>query len=117
MELKLVNGDYVPDGTGGFVAVDGPEEVLNRVLFKLAARRGRFEPLPDLGSRLYTLPSCKDAMLLPMARQFVLEAVSGEAGLTLEDLTLERTDRETLAIRCRFAYSGQPMETVTEVEV
>ena len=31
MELKLVNGDYVPDGAGGLCRLSGAEEVLGRV--------------------------------------------------------------------------------------
>ena len=40
MELKLRNGDYVPDGVGGLKRVEGREALLQRVLFKLTARRG-----------------------------------------------------------------------------
>ena len=40
MELLIKNRDYVPDGTGGFVRVSGKEELLQRVLFQLSARRG-----------------------------------------------------------------------------
>ena len=47
MELLIKNRDYVPDGTGGFVRVSGKEELLQRVLFQLSARRGGFAPLPD----------------------------------------------------------------------
>ena len=40
MELWLKNGDYVPDGKGGFVQLEGEEALLQRVLFRLCARRG-----------------------------------------------------------------------------
>lgn len=40
MEWRLIDGDYVPDGRGGLTALDGGEEVLARVLFRLTARRG-----------------------------------------------------------------------------
>ena len=48
MELKLENGDYVPDGKGGHVRLGGAEEVLARVLFRLTARRGAVPFLPAL---------------------------------------------------------------------
>ena len=48
MELLIKNRDYVPDGTGGFVRVSGKEELLQRVLFQLSARRGGFAPLPEV---------------------------------------------------------------------
>ena len=53
MEWKLVNGDYVPYGTGGLTALTEGEEVLARVLYRLTARRGALPFLPRLGSRLY----------------------------------------------------------------
>ena len=37
---KLRNGDYVPDGVGGFASASGAEAVLERVYFLLTARRG-----------------------------------------------------------------------------
>ena len=41
MELKLEQGDYVPDGAGGFETLDGAQALLARVLFRLTARRGQ----------------------------------------------------------------------------
>lgn len=55
MELRLEQGDYVPNGAGGFQRLEGAEALLQRVLFRLTARRGQFPFLPELGSRLYQL--------------------------------------------------------------
>ena len=55
MEAKLFNGDYIPDGLGGVVRCEGADALLERVLFRLTARRGQFPLLPRLGSRLYLL--------------------------------------------------------------
>ena len=52
---KLRNGDYVPDGVGGFATASGAEAVLERVYFLLTARRGKFPLLPEVGSRLYQI--------------------------------------------------------------
>ena len=52
MEMRIQNGDFVPDHRGIPQAVDGVEETINRVFFCLCARRGGFAPLPGLGSRL-----------------------------------------------------------------
>ena len=35
MELKLINGDYVPDGKGGLCRQSGAQEVLSRSLLQL----------------------------------------------------------------------------------
>ena len=55
MGLSLREGDYVPDGTGGLRRTGGQEALLERVLFRLTARRGSFPFLPELGSRLWQL--------------------------------------------------------------
>ena len=54
MELLIRDGDYVPDGSGGFLRLEGAQELLERVLFRLVARRGGMPFLPELGSLLHT---------------------------------------------------------------
>ena len=61
MELKLVNGDYLPDGRGGLEQAE--EEILQRALSRLTARRGSFPFLPEFGSRL-----CLLGAVAPLAR-------------------------------------------------
>ena len=55
MELELRNGDYAADGVGGLRRVRGREALLQRVLFRLTARRGAFPFWETLGSRLWAL--------------------------------------------------------------
>ena len=50
MELRLEQGDYVPNGAGGFQRLEGAEALLQRVLFRLPARRGQFPFLPELAA-------------------------------------------------------------------
>ncbi len=88
MEAKLVNGDYVPDGAGGFVRLEGAEELLARALFKLSCRRGSFPFLPELGSRLYLLGREKPSAWTAVARQYAVEALTGmEVTVTDVDVT------------------------------
>ena len=49
------DGDYVSDERGGFRRAEGSEELLQRVLWKLAIPRGSFPLLPELGSGLHLL--------------------------------------------------------------
>ena len=97
MEWKLVDGDYIPNGTGGLTALSGGEEVLARVLYRLTARRGAFPFLPELGSRLYQLgresPSARQAL----AVQYVAEALREEKDLKVEDRISE----------CPFKLAGE----------
>lgn len=78
MEPRLKNGDYIPDGLGGVVRCEGAEALLERVLFRLTARRGGLPFLPHLGSRLYLLSREPAAQRLSAARQYVAEALAGE---------------------------------------
>ncbi len=48
MELMVRDGDYLPDGEGGFRRAEGADELLQRVLWKLSIPRGSF-PLPVCG--------------------------------------------------------------------
>ena len=61
MELALRNGDYLSDGAGGLRRAQGKEALLQRVMFRLTAKRGSFPFWEDLGSRLWQLSH------LPMA--------------------------------------------------
>ena len=75
MELRLEQGDYVPNGAGGFQRLEGAEALLQRVLFRLTARRGQFPFLPELGSRLYQLGREKPSAREALALQYVTEAL------------------------------------------
>ena len=77
MENLLREGDYVPDGFGGFVRLHGTEKVLQRALFRLTCRRGAFCFLPELGSRLRELGREKPALRAQAARQMAAEALTG----------------------------------------
>lgn len=77
MENVCRNGDYVPDGFGGFLRALGTQELLMQALFKLSCRRGSFPFLPELGSKLYTLGQEKRADQDACARQYATQALSG----------------------------------------
>lgn len=85
--LALKNGDYVPVGDG-LRTVSGNEALLQRVLMKLTARRGQFPFMETFGSRLWTLGRLKESERQAAAAQYTAEALSDEAGLTVEDVTL-----------------------------
>ena len=92
MMMCLREGDYIPDGGGGFQSVSGKEELLQRILFKLTARRGGFYFLPSLGSRLYRLPQEKPSARAALAKQYVEEALADEVGLEVQEVHWEETN-------------------------
>ena len=85
-EWKLNDGDLIPDGAGGFLQVQGEEAVLQRVLFKLTARRGAFPFLPELGSKLHTLHREKPGVRQILCAQYVAQALQGE-DVTVKEVT------------------------------
>jgi len=113
--LKLRDGDYVPDGKGGLETVEGTEELLERVLWKLTVRRGSFPFLPTLGSRLHLLGRAAPKGRPALARQYVAEALADEA-VTVTDVALEpiqggaaltvRMDREGEELTARVEIGG-----------
>ena len=98
MELLLREGDYVADGRGGVVRLEGEEALLQRVLFRLTARRGGLPVLPELGSRLYLLGREPPEGRLSAARQYVAEAL-GEEDVTVESVELEQGAAGMLSLR------------------
>lgn len=112
MELRLRDGDYVPDGQGGMERVEGAQELLERVLWKLAVRRGSFPLLPELGSRLYLLPRAKPGERAALAAQYAAEALADEAGLVLNTVTLtESGGTSTLRLELEWRGEGFTVET------
>lgn len=84
---RLRDGDYCPNGAGGFRQAAGAEAVLERVLFQLGAHRGAFPLLPQVGSRLYLLPRAKASARQALAAAYAAEALAGET-----DLSITRVD-------------------------
>ena len=89
MELMVREGDYLPDGRGGFVRAEGEQEILQRVMWKLCIRRGSFPFLPELGSQLHLLTREKPSAREALARQYVAQALSDEQDLQVRDVRLE----------------------------
>ena len=87
MELKLEQGRYVP-GAGGLLRVTGANEIAQRVMMKLTARRGGFAPLPEYGSALYTLlHTARPSEYETAAMQYIAQALADEAGLRVVHAT------------------------------
>ena len=92
MEIRLLDGDYVPDGLGGVERRSGEAALLQRVIYRLTAHRGQFPLLPELGSRLYRLGREKPALRQSLAAQYVAEALGEEPELTVQSVELEERD-------------------------
>lgn len=105
MELRIQNGDYIPDGLGGVVRCQGADAMLERVLFRLTAHRGGFPLLPQLGSRLYLLGREPAAQRLSAARQYVAEALAEEA-VTVADVSLTPEGQGHMRLAVQLEYQG-----------
>jgi len=114
MTAKLINGDYVPDGLGGVVRVSGADALLQRVLFRLTARRGQFPLLPELGSRLYLLGREAPAGRLSAARQYVAEALAQEE-VRVTDVLLASAGNGRAQITVLLDYQGADLSVTLTV--
>lgn len=110
MELKICNGDYIPDGLGGVVRCQGADALLERVLFRLTAHRGGFPPLPQLGSRLYLLHREPVVQRLSAARQYVAEALAEEpVEVTEVDLAPDEQGHMRLTVQLNYQGTELPV--------
>ena len=108
----LRDGDYCPDGMGGFRQAGGAGEVLERVLFQLSARRGGFPLLPSVGSRLYLLTRAKPSARQALAAAYVAEALDGWEDLCVTDT---RWDGEQGLVTVLLTWQGEPLEAAVPV--
>lgn len=105
MELKFDAGKYVRGSCGGFETVSGREELLQRALMRLSARRGGFFPLPDFGSELHTLFAIKKSQRAAAARSMVYQALAPETRLEVRDVDY-RESGDTALVSVSLAVQG-----------
>ena len=117
MELKLENGDYVPDGIGGLRRVQGREELLQRILFKLTARRGMFPFREELGSRLWQLGRLSTGQRQSAAAQYVAEALQEERDVSVETVELSAPENGVARLQVALTYEGEPLAVNLDVRV
>lgn len=106
MELLLKDGDYLPDGLGGMVRLEGAQALLQRVLFRLTARRGGLPFLPQLGSDLWRLGREKPGQRLAAARQFVAQALAEEP-VEVTEVTLQEDQQGHGEVTVYLTYLGE----------
>ena len=105
----------MPDGTGGLRRVEGREALLERVLFRLTARRGTFPFLPELGSRLWQLGQLPAARRQSAAEQYVAEALAAEPGLTVEQVVLAESRGGRAQVTASLTWRGEALSVTVEV--
>ena len=111
-EPILQNGDYRLSG-GNIQYAEGAEAILERVLFRLRARRGRFPFYEELGSRLWQLSSLSPGQRPSAAEQYVAEALAGESGLRVTEVSLaQEGDRGLLTVRLDWQGEALAVQTL-----
>lgn len=115
MELKLQNGAYLMNAAGGFQTVSGNEELVQRALMRLTARRGGFYPLPDYGSRLYTLCRMKPSERSAAARQFAVEALASEPRITVGEVEYLPGPENSAQLKLELICAGEHVSAVLNV--
>lgn len=111
--LILREGDYVPDGKGGFSATTGAAEVLERVLWKLTVKRGSFPFLPQLGSRLHLLSRAPAREREALAARYAHEALADEE-VALRETKLTREGDKTV-LTLKLDWQGEELTAAVEM--
>lgn len=112
MELQIQNGDYVPDGLGGFRRLTGGEALCSGSC-SAWSRGGGFPFMPELGSRLYLVLREKPAARQALAEQYVAEALAGESGLRVTEVSLaQEGDRGLLTVRLDWQGEALAVQTL-----
>lgn len=115
-ELKIRDGDYVAGGEG-LAVLTGSEALLQRVLFRLTARRDSFPLLPDMGSRLYALGQVRRGQRAAAAKQYVAEALQEERDVTVTDVTYrEGTESGLGTVRVELQYQGESYTLEADIQ-
>ena len=114
MELMVRDGDYVSNETGGYRRAEGSDELLQRVLFRLCARRGAFPLLPELGSELYRLGQEKAAGRLSAARQYVAQALAEEP-VAVDSVELSPAGQGRMDVTVRLSAQGETLQVTLTI--
>lgn len=115
MELRIRDGDYVRDGIGGLERVRGEEELVQRVRYRLCARRGAFPFAPTLGRNLHLLWREKPSARLAAARLYVAEALAEEREIRVTDVSL-RQEGDVLYLHVGLAYEDRSADVALRLE-
>jgi len=113
MELKLSGSDYAVS-EGKLSSVSGAEEILQRVLMKLTAKRGGFAPMPEFGSRLHLLPGAKKSERAALSEAYVAEALAGERDISISSLNVSEAGGE-IRIALTLRYKGNDFDLALSV--
>ena len=114
-QLQLCGGDYIPDGKGSFCRVTAGEELLQRVLLRLTARRGGCPFLPTFGSRLYLLCRAKPNERAALAGAYVKEALADEPEIELTDVMLDEKENGRGDLTVSLVWHGENLKLTMEV--
>ena len=115
MSLLLKERDYVHDGNGGVAAVQGGDEVLAEVLFRLTARRDSFPFLPGLGSRMHLLRRARPSEWDNLAMQCAVEALEGLPDVAVTGARVRR-DGEPLRVDVELLWQGTRLSVTAQLE-
>lgn len=116
MELKIRNGDYVICADGTVQQLSGSAELVQRVLYKLTARREGFPFIPELGSNLYQLERSTPRDRAGAAGQAVREALSDEENLEITAVTLTEAEEGLYTLQVHLVYQGQTVEVALTIQ-
>ena len=115
MPLMLRDGDYMLDSAGRLRSADGQEALVQRVLLRLSARRGKFPFWQTLGSQLWTLGQLPQNARQSAAAQYVAEALA-EEDLQVESVTLSPLGDQRMLLEANLTVQGENLTVSLELQ-
>ena len=114
MSICMRGKDSLPDGQGSVASVSGDSALLEDVLFRLTAKRGGFDLLPEFGSRMYLLCRERPSSRSAMARQYAMEALADLRDVEVIGATVTQQG-ERLQVQVELARKGEALTAELEV--
>lgn len=112
-ELQMIDGDFIPNGTGDFCRLDGSRALIQRILFKLTARRGALPFMPRLGSLLHTLGREKKSVRQALCDQYVCQALEDE-DVSVTGVTYTEEDG-VAQVKVNLKWQGEALEVTAQL--
>lgn len=113
-EILLENGDQVPNGAGDFCRAQGAQALVQRVLFRLCARRGSFPFLPRTGSLLHRLGREKPSARAALCERYVHQALE-EENVQVTGVSYEESGQAQARVTVSLLWQGEGLQVSAQI--
>ena len=115
MDTLLKNGDFVKNAFGHPVTVEGYNEILQRVLIRLAVKRGSFILDKYLGSNLYMISNGNRVTAESEAVLYAREALMDMVNVQVLSANVQLSDLDTANVLVKVKILNNIAEIIVEL--